>query len=158
MNNINLLNERIRKIPYNEDLLIEGICQYVKDNKMERFTKGINNEMLVGDVIQSFMKPVLESTPESLVDYFEYYRTYKELESVCNRILVMAKKSYYKQNVDENIDELERSLSALSVELYNAPTLKNTVDVMLSEGMLNVAYIRGESDKLSFGLSRLVNI
>ncbi len=154
----NLLHEKIKNIPYDADALLKGITHYAQDNKLERFAKGMNNEDIVIDLVRAFLKPILNLPPESLVDYFEYYSTYREMVCVSSELLNMAKKAYDKRALEGDVETLEKRLMEISVELYKAPTLKAKVDMMLSEGMLNIAFIKGTSDKMSLALSRIVNI
>ena len=54
--------------------------------------------------------------------------------------------------------ELEDKLTTLARELYKEPMLKSMVDMQMSETLLDIAYINGNSDKMSMRLSRRVNV
>lgn len=151
-----LVYEKIKNIPFDEVMLADGMKKYAEDNHLIDWEATVNDETVVKEMMGDFLKPILRMSPEGLADYFEYYSVHQKFMYLNQAILDMAEAVYY-ENPVEDVGEKEKVLIELSTQLHKSRTLKEAIDIAVSEALLNIDYIRGNRSDLSMSLAKRVN-
>lgn len=109
-------------------------------------------------LVETYVEPIFRLSADNVRAYFENYDQIMNLNAYSNEILERAVRTYNGENMKLTDGELEDKLTTLARELYKEPMLKSMVDMQMSETLLDIAYINGNSDKMSMRLSRRVNV
>ena len=109
-------------------------------------------------IVETYVEPIFRLSADYVRAYFENYDMIVELNAYSNEILELAVRTHNGENMKMDNDAIEGKLTSLARGLYKEPMLKSMVDMQVSEGLLDIAYINGKSDKMSMRLSRRVNV
>lgn len=153
----NLFLDKMGNAPFNGKKLAEGVRGYVRDNALDNAcvdTDEKTSKMLV----ETYVEPIFRLSADNVRAYFENYDQIMNLNAYSNEIFERAVRTYNGENMKLTDGELEDKLTTLARELYKEPMLKSMVDMQMSETLLDIAYINGNSDKMSMRLSRRVNV
>ena len=152
-----VIKSKIRQMKYNENALFDGIIAYAADNRIELLVEKMQAAgKNPAAAVEMFIKPITNLSPEAIIAYFVQYQPLKEFRQISNQIFEAVRHFHATKEVKVELVVLEDRLKALAAKLYYDPTLKNMLDMELSENMLDINYMRGETDKLSLRLGREV--
>lgn len=153
----NLFLNKMGNAPFNGKKLAEGVRGYVRDNGLNNACVG-TDEKTCKMLVETYVEPIFRLSADYVRAYFENYEMIVELNAYSNEILELAVRTHNGENMKMDNDAIEGKLTSLARGLYKEPMLKSMVDMQVSEGLLDIAYINGKSDKMSMRLSRRVNV
>ena len=146
-----------RHIEYSDKKKLEqGIIHYVEDNGLDAMSKNMD-DVQKRQLIEAFIEPMFNVSEEARV-YFENYDLLMKLKLLSNRLLDIAEMTYRGRSTDVDVAQLKDELSYIVDQMYNDESLRKSVDLEVSECLLDLDYIMGITDKMSIRLSRRVKV
>jgi len=143
-----------KKMYFDRKKIEKGIVNYVTDNGLNALCEGMN-DIQKSRLIEDFIEPIFSSNEEARV-YFENYDLLVRLKLLSNELFDAAEKRYNGYHESDNIDYFKEELSRIIEETYRDDSLSRAIEMEVSECLLDINYIMGLSDKISFRLSRKV--
>lgn len=153
----NLFLNKMGNAPFNGKKLAEGVRGYVRDNGLNNACVG-TDEKTCKMLVETYVEPIFRLSADYVRAYFENYDMIVELNAYSNEILELAVRTHNGEKVEMHDDTFEETIMTIAKELYKEPSLRGMVDMQMSETSLDIAYINGQSDKMSMRLSRRVNV
>ena len=146
-----------RHIEYSDKKKLEqGIIHYVEDNGLDAMSKNMD-DVQKRQLIEAFIEPMFNVSEEARV-YFENYDLLMKLKLLSNRLLDIAEMTYRGRSTDVDVAQLKDEISYIVDQMYNDESLRKSVDLEVSECLLDLDYIMGITDKMSIRLSRRVKV
>lgn len=153
----NLFLNKMGNAPFNGKKLAEGVRGYVRDNGLNNACVG-TDEKTCKMLVETYVEPIFRLKADYVRAYFENYDMIMKLNAYSNKILDLAVRTHNGEKVEMHDDTFEETIMTIAKELYKEPSLRGMVDMQMSETSLDIAYINGQSDKMSMRLSRRVNV
>lgn len=146
-----ILEERYNDLPFDNPQFIDGVFKYCNDQKIDEFA---------GDkeVISFFINPLMDMSREMIIKYFKHFGIVKRLQDISNIIYDMAyqKRMYGEESMD-NIDALENEFNNILLLLVGCVDLKTEIDMIVSETVMDIDFIKGKNNNMSMRLGMAVS-
>lgn len=138
-----------------DDDLINGICEYVKDNQIEQMLQNVNSRETREFLVESFLTPILDLPRNIIEEYFKNYKLIKGFRQFSKNIFQQAKRKYNNEQYSYDKKDEEGLISVLT-KIYSNNILKNNFAVEISDILLDLDFLKTGNSKYSLRLIKWI--